>query len=141
MIRALHLTAPLFLFLLLRWVWLLGLRLVLRIFLILRVFAILLVVLLLVLVLLLRIGLLLLLVKAVGVGPVHCDMIMIVEPGIGLTTPPVGSVLFGGSAVGKLPIEKVVLALLPFFVLQLIVPMLVTRVPQLLLWLRRAVGV
>ncbi len=87
------------------------------------------------------IGILLLLVKAVGVGPVHCDMILIVEPGIGLTTPPVGSVLFGGSAVGKLPIEKAVLALLPFFVLLLIVPMLVTCVPQLSPWLRRAVGV
>jgi tripartite ATP-independent transporter DctM subunit len=80
-------------------------------------------------------------VKAVGVDPVHFGMIMIVNLGIGLITPPVGTVLFVGSAVGKLPIEKVVRALLPFFVLLVIVLMIVTYVPQLSLWLPRAVGV
>jgi len=80
-------------------------------------------------------------VKAVGVDPVHFGMIMIVNLGIGLITPPVGTVLFVGSAVGKLPIEAVVRALLPFFVLLVIVLMIVTYVPQLSLWLPRAVGV
>jgi len=80
-------------------------------------------------------------VKAVGVDPVHFGMIMIVNLGIGLITPPVGTVLFVGSAVGKLPIETVVRALLPFFVLLVIVLMIVTYVPQLSLWLPRAVGV
>jgi len=80
-------------------------------------------------------------VKAVGVDPVHFGMIMIVNLGIGLITPPVGTVLFVGSAVGKLPIETVVRALLPFFVLLVMVLMIVTYVPQLSLWLPRAVGV
>ena len=80
-------------------------------------------------------------VKAVGVDPVHFGMIMIVNLGIGLITPPVGTVLFVGSAVGKLPIEKVVRALLPFFVLLVVVLMIVTYVPQLSLWLPRLVGV
>jgi TRAP-type C4-dicarboxylate transport system permease large subunit len=75
------------------------------------------------------------------VDPVHFGMIMIVNLGIGLITPPVGTVLFVGSAVGKLPIEKVVRALLPFFVLLVVVLMIVTYVPQLSLWLPRAVGV
>ena len=80
-------------------------------------------------------------VKAVGVDPVHFGMIMIVNLGIGLITPPVGSVLFVGSAVGKLPIEKVVVALLPFFGLVLIVLAIVTYVPAVSLWLPRLVGV
>ena len=46
-------------------------------------------------------------IKQIGVDPVHFGIIMIVNLGIGLLTPPVGSVLFVGSAVGKIPIEKV----------------------------------
>ncbi|MEO7852699.1 MAG: TRAP transporter large permease [Rubrivivax sp.] len=80
-------------------------------------------------------------VVAVGVDPVHFGMIMIVNLGIGLITPPVGSVLFVGSAVGKLPIEQVVRALLPFFVLALGVLAMITFVPALSLWLPRLVGV
>lgn len=80
-------------------------------------------------------------VKAVGVDPVHFGMIMIVNLGIGLITPPVGSVLFVGSAVGKLPIEKVVVALMPFFMLLIVVLGIVTYVPALSLWLPRLVGV
>jgi tripartite ATP-independent transporter DctM subunit len=79
-------------------------------------------------------------VVSVGVDPVHFGMIMIVNLGIGLITPPVGSVLFVGSAVGKLPIEKVVRALMPFFGLLLIVLGIVTYVPQISLWLPRALG-
>ena len=40
-------------------------------------------------------------VKMVGVDPVHFGMIMMVNLGIGLITPPVGTVLFVGSAVGQ----------------------------------------
>ncbi len=80
-------------------------------------------------------------VKDVGVDPVHFGMIMIVNLGIGLITPPVGTVLFVGSAVGKLPIEKVVAALGPFLALLIIVLGIVTYVPEISLWLPRAVGV
>src|SRR5690606_11768495 len=72
---------------------------------------------------------------AVGVDPVHFGMIMIVNLGLGLITPPVGTVLFVGSAVAKLPIEQVVRALLPFFGLLVIVLGIVTYVPALSLWL------
>lgn len=80
-------------------------------------------------------------VKAVGVDPVHFGMIMIVNLGIGLITPPVGSVLFVGSAVGKLPIEQVVKALIPFFALMIINLAIITFFPALSLWLPRLVGV
>jgi len=79
-------------------------------------------------------------VVALGVDPVHFGMIMIINLGIGLITPPVGSVLFVGSAVGGIPIEKVVKALMPFFGLLIIVLGLVTFVPALSLWLPRAMG-
>jgi tripartite ATP-independent transporter DctM subunit len=79
-------------------------------------------------------------VKAVGIDPVHFGMIMIVNLGMGLITPPVGSVLFVGSAVGKLPIEQVVKALMPFFGLLLIVLGIVTYVPALSMWLPNLMG-
>ena len=79
-------------------------------------------------------------VVALGVDPVHFGMIMIINLGIGLITPPVGSVLFVGSAVGGIPIEKVVKALMPFFGLLIIVLGFVTFVPALSLWLPRAMG-
>ena len=74
-------------------------------------------------------------VKTLGVDPVHFGMIMMVNLGMGLITPPVGGVLFVGAAVAKLPIEQVVKALIPFFFALLFVLALVTYVPALSLWL------
>jgi tripartite ATP-independent transporter DctM subunit len=78
--------------------------------------------------------------KTIGVDPVHFGMIMMVNLGIGLITPPVGAVLFVGSAVAKLKIEQVVKAMKPFFVILLFVLVLVTYVPQISLWLPRSMG-
>lgn len=74
-------------------------------------------------------------VKSIGVDPVHFGMIMMVNLGMGLITPPVGGVLFVGSAVAKLPIERVVKALYPFFGAMLLVLAAVTYLPWLSLWL------
>lgn len=79
-------------------------------------------------------------VKVLGIDPVHFGMIMMVNLGIGLITPPVGAVLFVGSAVAKLRIEQVVRAMGPFFVILLFVLVLVTYVPQISLWLPRSMG-
>ena len=78
--------------------------------------------------------------KTIGVDPVHFGMIMMVNLGIGLITPPVGAVLFVGRAVAKLKIEQVVKAMKPFFVILLFVLVLVTYVPQISLWLPRSMG-
>jgi len=80
-------------------------------------------------------------VKAIGVDPVHFGMIMMVNLGIGLITPPVGAVLFVGSAVAKLRIEQVLQAMWPFFGILLAVLILVTYVPAISLWLPRLFGV
>jgi tripartite ATP-independent transporter DctM subunit len=74
-------------------------------------------------------------VKLLGVDPVHFGMIMMVNLGIGLLTPPVGGVLFVGAAIAKLPIETVTRALLPFFGALLLVLAAVTYIPALSLWL------
>jgi tripartite ATP-independent transporter DctM subunit len=75
------------------------------------------------------------LVTKLGVDPVHFGMILMVNLGIGLLTPPVGAVLFVGSAVAKLKIEVVVQALYPFFVAMLLVLAMVTYIPAISLWL------
>jgi tripartite ATP-independent transporter DctM subunit len=76
-------------------------------------------------------------VKSLGVDPVHFGMIMMVNLGIGLITPPVGSVLFVASAVSNVKIEAVTRAMLPFFAFLFVILMLVTFVPELSTWLPR----
>ena len=78
--------------------------------------------------------------KAIGIDPVHFGMIMMVNLGIGLITPPVGAVLFVGSAVAKLRIEEGVRAMGPFFVILLGVLIMVTYLPAISLWLPRSLG-
>ena len=70
-----------------------------------------------------------------GVDPIHFGMIMLVNLGIGLVTPPVGSVLFVGCGVGKVTIEEVVRTIWPFYLAMLVVLGLVTYIPAVSLWL------
>ncbi|WJD50112.1 MULTISPECIES: TRAP transporter large permease [unclassified Enterobacter] len=78
--------------------------------------------------------------NALGIDPVHFGMIMMVNLGIGLITPPVGSVLFVASAVSKQKIESVVRAMLPFYGMLLLVLGMVTYIPAISLWLPRLLG-
>jgi tripartite ATP-independent transporter DctM subunit len=68
--------------------------------------------------------------KQVGVDPVHFGIIMMLNLGIGLLTPPVGSTLFLGSAISGVSIERITKASLPFFGVMVLVLMLVTFVPE-----------
>jgi len=79
-------------------------------------------------------------VRALGVDPVHFGMIMLLNLGIGLITPPVGTVLFVGSAIGRVSIGVLVRAMAPFFVAMFVVLMMVTYIPWLSLWLPRLLG-
>jgi len=72
---------------------------------------------------------------SIGVDPVHFGMIMLVNLGIGLITPPVGAVLFVGAAVGKVTIENTVKALMPFYAALFMVLIAVTYIPAISLWL------
>jgi tripartite ATP-independent transporter DctM subunit len=64
-----------------------------------------------------------------GMTAIQFGIIVILNCGIGLLTPPVGAVLFIGSAVAKLPMEKVVKATLPFYLCMIITLLLVTYIP------------
>ncbi|MFV0503348.1 MAG: TRAP transporter large permease [Lachnospirales bacterium] len=72
---------------------------------------------------------------SIGIHPIQFGIMMILNCGIGLLTPPVGAVLFIGSAVSKEPMEKVVKATLPFYICMIITLLLITFIPQICLFL------
>ncbi len=71
----------------------------------------------------------------IGIDPVHFGIILLLNLAIGLCTPPVGSTLFVGCAIGGISIEKATRGLLPFYVAMLVILLLVTFVPALSMWL------
>ncbi len=74
-------------------------------------------------------------VKAFGIDPVHFGVVMILNAGIGLNTPPVGTVLFVGCAVGGISIREAMRTIWPFFGASVAVLLAVTYIPALSLWL------
>jgi tripartite ATP-independent transporter DctM subunit len=76
-------------------------------------------------------------VVAIGVDPVQFGMIMMMNLGLGLTTPPVGAVLFVGCAIGQIRIEDVMRTIWPFWGAILVALALTTYVPEVSLTLPR----
>jgi tripartite ATP-independent transporter DctM subunit len=74
-------------------------------------------------------------IKAFGIDPVHFGIIMILNLGIGLLTPPVGPTMVVGCAIGRVSMEAVSRSILIFYVPMVIVLLLVTYIPALTLWL------
>ena len=77
---------------------------------------------------------------SVGLHPVQFGIMMVLNCGIGLLTPPVGAVLFIGSAVAKRPMEKVVKATMPFYLCMIVALLLISFVPDISLWLPKITG-
>lgn len=77
---------------------------------------------------------------SLGMDPVHFGIVMVLNLCIGLTTPPVGSVLFVGAAVANLSIRQVIRPLMPFFIVMIIGLLIVTFWPGLSLWLPGVFG-
>jgi tripartite ATP-independent transporter DctM subunit len=75
-----------------------------------------------------------------GIDPVHFGIIMMLNLGVGLVTPPVGSVLFVGSAIGGIPVEQAVKTIWPFYGALIAALMLVSHVPELSLALPAMLG-
>ncbi len=73
--------------------------------------------------------------RAYGIDPIHFGMVLVLTGGIGLVTPPVGSVLFVGTAIGKISISECLRTIWPFWLTAIAVLLVVTFVPQLSLWL------
>jgi tripartite ATP-independent transporter DctM subunit len=73
-------------------------------------------------------------VGVLGLSPVHFGIIMMLNLAIGLCTPPVGSALFVGCAVGKISIEKATKAMLPFYGAMVAVLLLITFIPNIVMF-------
>lgn len=78
--------------------------------------------------------------QAIGINPIQFGIMIILNCGIGLLTPPVGAVLFIGSAVSKVKMEKVVKATLPFYLCMIVVLLLLTFIPEISMFLPNLLG-
>jgi tripartite ATP-independent transporter DctM subunit len=70
-----------------------------------------------------------------GIEPLHFGVIMVLAGGMGLIMPPIGSVLFVGSAIGRISIAEAMKSIWPFFFAGITVLLLVTFIPALSLTL------
>lgn len=75
-----------------------------------------------------------------GMDPVHFGIMLLLNLGIGLVTPPVGSVLFVSCAIGKIDIEQTVRTIWPFYFALLAALAVVIYVPAVSLWLPGLLG-
>jgi len=74
-------------------------------------------------------------VQQIGIDPVHFGVIMVVNLAIGLFTPPVGVCLFVSCGIAGISIANTVRAFIPFFVSMVVVLILITYIPQLVMFL------
>ncbi|MFO1317125.1 MAG: TRAP transporter large permease [Burkholderiales bacterium] len=73
-------------------------------------------------------------VKSIGMDPIQFGMLMMLNLGTGLCTPPVGTCLFVGCSIGKIRIEDTVRTIWPFYLAMFVALMFVTYVPAVSLW-------
>jgi len=79
-------------------------------------------------------------VMSLGMDPVHFGIIMVLNLCIGVCTPPVGTILFVGAGVAKIPVTKIIKPLMPFLLSMVVVLFLVTFFEEISLWLPRLFG-
>ncbi len=79
-------------------------------------------------------------VTQIGVDPIQFGAILILNCGIGLLTPPVGGVLFIGSGVSGIKIEKIVKEMIPFYIVLFCVLMCITFVPAITMTIPNMMG-
>jgi len=77
---------------------------------------------------------------AFNIDPVHFGLIMTVNMAIGYCTPPMGVSLYIAGSIGNRDLIYVSKAVLPFIGIQIAVLMMMTYMPDLVLWLPRVLG-
>lgn len=75
-----------------------------------------------------------------GIDPVHFGLIVAINLGFGMATPPIGENQYIAAAIAKVPFEKEVKAALPFLVTAIVGLLLITFIPGIALWLPLALG-
>jgi len=77
--------------------------------------------------------------RAVGIDPVFFGVMMVMNLGIGLVTPPVGTILYISCGIAKISLERITKAMMPFLVTQVAILLLIIIFPQLVLWIPNVV--
>jgi C4-dicarboxylate transporter DctM subunit len=77
---------------------------------------------------------------ALGVHPVHLGILMMVNMEVGLCHPPVGLNLYVAAGITKMGIAELTVAVLPWLATMLVFLVMVTYIPEISLWLPRALG-
>jgi tripartite ATP-independent transporter DctM subunit len=77
---------------------------------------------------------------SIGMDPYQFGMLLMMNLGLGLCTPPVGSVLFVGCAVGDVSLEDAVKTIWPFYFAILIALLFVTFIPSISMTLPNLFG-
>ena len=80
-------------------------------------------------------GVLMSLGTKLGIDPIQLGPIIVINFALGMETPPLGYSLFVGSAISGLSIEEIARGMLPFFLVDVVMLMLVTFLPWFTLWL------
>ena len=70
-----------------------------------------------------------------GMHPIQFGIMLVFNAGMGLLTPPVGTVLFVGCAIGKVSVLEGTKAMWPFFLAMIVALLIITFVPAVSLWL------
>jgi C4-dicarboxylate transporter DctM subunit len=84
-------------------------------------------------------GLLISLGTKLGIDPIQLGPIIVINFAVGMETPPLGYSLFVGSAISGLSIEEISKGMLPFFLVDVGMLMLVSFVPWVTLWLPKLI--
>ncbi|MEM7613476.1 MAG: TRAP transporter large permease subunit, partial [Pseudomonadota bacterium] len=80
------------------------------------------------------------LIQAVGIDPVHFGVVVVLNLVIGITTPPIGMILFIMMDVAQVSLRQLCIAMLPFYVPLLLILLLVILIPGLTTFLPNIVG-
>jgi C4-dicarboxylate transporter DctM subunit len=75
-----------------------------------------------------------------GIHPVHLGILMVVNMEVGMCHPPVGLNLYVASGIAKMGITELTIAVWPWLLTMLIFLGIVTYIPEISLWLPRALG-
>ncbi len=78
--------------------------------------------------------------KAMGIDPVHFGVVAVVNIMIGLVTPPYGLLLFMMGKIAEVPLKDLVREVMPFLGAMIVALVLITFIPEIVLFLPRLLG-
>ncbi|KUP92641.1 sialic acid TRAP transporter permease protein SiaT [Tritonibacter horizontis] len=77
---------------------------------------------------------------SMGVDPVHFGILVIFNLMIGLITPPLGLCMFVAEGIAQVGMARLTRSILPFFLVEVVVLLILTFVPETVIWLPRVLG-